>query len=59
MVSFEKLSFSLGAWLKEMFPEICERYKDMKILRVDGKAVRGGQQKRERRKAEVSSKRNV
>lgn len=37
MVSFEKLSFSLGAWLKEMFPEICERYKDMKILRVDGR----------------------
>ena len=45
MVSFEKLSFSLGAWLKEMFPEICERYKDMKILRVDGKAVRAASEK--------------
>ena len=41
----EGLSSSLGAWLEEMFPEICKKYKDMKILRVDGKAVRAASEK--------------
>lgn len=45
MVDFESLSSSLGEWLKEMFPEICEKYKDMKILHVDGKAVRAASEK--------------
>ena len=45
MVSFEGLSSSLGEWLKEMFPEICERYEDMKILHIDGKAVRAASEK--------------
>ena len=45
MVNFEGLSSSLGAWLEEMFPEICKKYKDMKILRVDGKAVRAASEK--------------
>ena len=45
MVSFEGLSSSLGRWLEEMFPEICEKYKDMKILHIDGKAVRAASEK--------------
>ena len=45
MVSFEGLSLSLGAWLEEMFPELCEKYRDMKILRIDGKAVRAASEK--------------
>lgn len=45
IVSFEGLSSSLGAWLEEMFPEICEKYKAMKILRIDGKAVRADSEK--------------
>lgn len=45
MVSFEGLSSSLGKWLEEMFPEICEKYHDMKILHIDGKAVRAASEK--------------
>lgn len=46
MVNFESLSESLEKWLKEMYPEICEKYQDMKILHMDGKAVRGASEKR-------------
>lgn len=45
LVNFEELSVSLGGWLRERFPEICERNSGMKILHVDGKAVRGASEK--------------
>lgn len=45
MVSFEGISSSLGEWLGEMFPEICEEYGGKKILHIDGKAVRGASEK--------------
>lgn len=45
LVNFEQLSASLGEWLRERFPEICERNSGMKILHVDGKAVRGASEK--------------
>lgn len=36
---FEGLSASLRAWLRERFPDICERYGGLKVLHVDGKAA--------------------
>lgn len=45
MVSFDGLSASLGQWLCEMFPETCEKYAEMKVLHIDGKAVRAAREK--------------
>lgn len=45
MVSFEGLAGCLGSWLEEMFPEISRKYDGMKILHIDGKAVRGASEK--------------
>lgn len=45
LTSFEKLSNSLGEWLREKFPDICKRYMGMKVLHVDGKATRGASEK--------------
>lgn len=42
---FEKLSASLGKWLRERFPDICERNGGLKILHVDGKASRASSEK--------------
>lgn len=42
---FEKLSDSLGEWLRERFPDICERNVGLKILHVDGKASRAASEK--------------
>lgn len=44
-VNFDNLSMSLNKWLLERFPDICERNMGMKILHVDGKAVRGAAEK--------------
>ncbi len=45
MTDFEKLSESLQNWLAAEYPDICERYCGMKILHVDGKAVRAAGEK--------------
>lgn len=45
MVSFENLSESLEEWLEEMFPDLCSRYEERKVLHVDGKAVRSAREK--------------
>ncbi len=37
---FEELSAGLGRWLRERFPDICERHEGLRILHVDGKAGR-------------------
>lgn len=42
---FEALSTSLGRWLRENFPELYEKYRDKKILHIDGKAVRAASEK--------------
>ena len=42
---FEKLSVSLGEWLKENFPTVYEKYQDRKVLHIDGKAVRAASEK--------------
>ena len=42
---FEKLSASLGEWLKESFPTVYEKYMDKKVLHIDGKAVRAASEK--------------
>lgn len=42
---FEKLSGSLGEWLRENFAEIYERYQDKKVLHIDGKAVKAASEK--------------
>ena len=42
---FEKLSVSLGEWLKENFPIVYEKYQDRKVLHIDGKAVRAASEK--------------
>lgn len=44
-VSFDRLSASLGEWLVKTFPDICEKNMGLKILHVDGKAVRGASEK--------------
>lgn len=43
--NFERLSVSLGEWLRESFPDIYERYQDKKVLHIDGKAVRAASEK--------------
>lgn len=43
--NFEKLSSSLGEWLRESFPDIYEKYQDKKVLHIDGKAVRAASEK--------------
>lgn len=42
---FEALSISLGEWLKGSFPTVYEKYKDKKVLHIDGKAVRAASEK--------------
>ncbi len=42
---FEKLSSSLGEWLRGNFAEIYERYQDKKVLHIDGKAVKAASEK--------------
>lgn len=42
---FEKLSGTLGEWLRGNFPEIYERYQDKKVLHIDGKAVKAASEK--------------
>lgn len=42
---FESLSGELGGWLRERFPDICERNSGMKVLHVDGKATRAAAEK--------------
>lgn len=42
---FEALSISLGEWLKGNFPEVYEKYKDKKVLHIDGKAVRAASER--------------
>lgn len=43
--NFDNLSASLGEWLMKAFPDICEKNMGLKILHVDGKAVRGAGEK--------------
>ena len=43
--NFDSLSASLGEWLMKAFPEICEKNMGLKILHIDGKAVRGASEK--------------
>lgn len=43
--NFEKLSSSLGEWLRESFPDIYKKYQDKKVLHIDGKAVRAASEK--------------
>jgi len=42
---FERLSGSLGEWLRVSFAEIYERYRDKKVLHIDGKAVKAASEK--------------
>lgn len=42
---FERLSGSLGEWLRESFPCIYEKYGDKKALHIDGKAARAASEK--------------
>lgn len=43
--NFEYLSLSLGAWLRENFPDIYAQYAGRKVLHVDGKATRAASEK--------------
>ena len=45
LTDFEKLGCVLGTWLSSYFPEIHERYEELEILHVDGKAVCGSAEK--------------
>ncbi len=45
LTNFNQLSASLGEWLKAYFPDLCEKYNGMKVLHVDGKAVRAASKK--------------
>lgn len=45
MVNFESLSVSLWQWLSEMYPDICQKYNEKKVLHIDGKAVRAASEK--------------
>ncbi len=45
LTDFNELSTSLGAWLRTNFPDIAKKYSDMKVLHVDGKAVRAATRK--------------
>lgn len=45
MVNFESLSMSLWQWLSEMYPDICLKYNEKKVLHIDGKAVRAASEK--------------
>ena len=45
MVNFESLSVSLWQWLSEMYPDLCQKYNEKKVLHIDGKAVRAASEK--------------
>ena len=45
MVNFESLSVSLWQWLSEIYPDLCQKYNEKKVLHIDGKAVRAASEK--------------
>lgn len=45
LVDIDYLAENITQWIRENFPEVCERTGGYKVLHVDGKAVRGAAEK--------------